>query len=236
MSCIECPVEAQAPELTPTDLGTAGHSARATYDKLRAGREAGLDARLGTGLVRRIVGALTVEPQSITAWDIGARGEELLGEALAAVPGLRVLHDRRVRGRRGNIDHIVVTRAGVFVVDAKHYKGLIEIRNHGWFFRPDWRLTVGRRDCSKVARAMAWQVEAVCAALEAAGVDPLPPVTPVLCFIEGEWPLFGAPNEFEGVRLEDPKSLRKLFDEPAVLAPESIDRLARILSGALPSK
>jgi hypothetical protein len=30
---------------------------------------------------------------------------------------------------------------------------------------------------------MTWQVEAVRAALEAAGIDPMPPVTPVLCFV-----------------------------------------------------
>lgn len=236
ISCIECPAEARVPEVAPIDLGVTGHSARATYDRLKARREAGLDARFGTGLVRRIVGAMTVEPQSITAWGIGARGEELLGEALDAVPGLCVLHDRRVRDTEGNIDHIVVAAAGVFVVDTKHYKGLIEVRDRGPFWRSDLRLTVNRRDQSKLARNMGWQVDAVRAALEAAGVDPLPPITPVLCFFEGEWPLFGAPDEFEGVRLEDPKSLRKRLDQPAVLASESIDRFVRILSGALPSK
>jgi hypothetical protein len=34
-----------------------------------------------------------------------------------------------------------------------------------------------------------WQIEGVTAALPAAGVDPLPSVTPVLCFVDGEWPL-----------------------------------------------
>jgi hypothetical protein len=67
---------------------------------------------------------------------------------------------------------------------------LIEIRNRGWFFRRGWRLTVGRRDKSKLARNMGRQVDAVRATLEAAGIDPLPPITPVLCFVDGRWPWF----------------------------------------------
>jgi hypothetical protein len=236
MSCIECPAEARVPEVAPIDPGVAGHSVRATYDRLKARREAGLDARFGSGLVRKIVGILTVEPQSITAWGIGARGEELLGAALAAVPGLRVLHDRRVRDTKGNIDHIVVAPAGVFVVDAKHYEGLIEIRNRGWFFRPDWRLTVGRRDRSKVARAMAWQIEAVTAALVGGGIDPLPPITPVLCFVDGSWPIFRPPDEFEGVRLESERSIVGLLNRSDVLDAPSIEGLTAILARALPPK
>ena len=67
-------------------------------------------------------------PSSTTwaAWAIGARGEEKLAEALDSS---LALHDRRVPGTKGNLDHIVVAPAGVFVVDAKHLQGRIEIRN-----------------------------------------------------------------------------------------------------------
>lgn len=125
--------------------------------------------------------------------------------------------------------------AGVFVVDAKNYRGTIAIRNRGWFFGPDQRLYVGRRDCSALSTGLIWQVEAVTAAMAAAGVDPLPPITPVLCFIDGEWPLFRAPDEYDGVRLEGTGSIRKLVAAPAVLDPPLIERLARLLSTALPA-
>jgi len=131
---------------------------------------------------------------------------------------------------RANIDHVVIAPAGVFVVDAKNYRGTIAIRNRGWFFRPDHRLFVGRRDCSAQATGLGWQVEAVTVALAAAGVDPLPPVTPVLCFIDGEWPLFSAPDEYAGVRLEGTGSIRKLVAAPTVLSREHRphrDRAAR---------
>ncbi len=73
------------------------------------------------------------------------------------MPGLRMLHDRRVPGTRGNIDHIVMAPADVFIVDAKNHKGRIEIRDRGSFFRTDYRLTVGGRDCSSLADGMSWQ-------------------------------------------------------------------------------
>lgn len=69
--------------------------------------------------------AITDDPQSTKAWDVGAVGEEMLGTRLTdyASDALLVLHDRRIPGSRANIDHLAVTPAGVFVIDAKKYKG-----------------------------------------------------------------------------------------------------------------
>jgi hypothetical protein len=217
------------------DAGTAGASARREYERRKTKREERVKGRFGDRL-GRVVLAVTDDPQSTRAWAIGARGEEKLAEALDGIDGLRVLNDRRVPGTRGNIDHIVIAPAGVFVVDAKRYEGRIAIRNKGWFLRPEYRLYVGRRDCSRLAEGLTWQVEAVTTALAGAGVDPLPPITPVLCFIDGDWPLFGAPDEFAGVRLEGPKSMRKVATATSALEAGEIERLARILVVALPSK
>ena len=123
----------------------------------------------------------------------------------------------------------------MFVVDAKHYQGRIEIRNRGWFLRPDERLYVGRRDCSDLADEMGWQVAAVEKALRGAGLDPLPPITPVLCFVDGDWPLIAPPNEFRGVRLEGTRSMRKRL-VGAVLDEAEIARLVQILAAALPPR
>lgn len=232
MSCIECP-PVEPPSPPPIDPGDPGASARRKYERLLAKRESANKSRWGErfgGLVTRY-GAV---PQSTAAWGIGARGEELLAAALAGVPDLVVLHDRRVAGTKGNIDHIVVAPAGVFVVDAKHYDGQIDIRDRGGFFRVDLRLTVNRRDQSKLARAMSWQVEAVTKALAEAAIDPLPPITPVLCFVGGYWPLLSRPKEFEGVRLETERSIAKLLTSTALIDREMGDRLARIVAAALP--
>jgi hypothetical protein len=237
MSCIECP--APAPEvpspLPPIDQGTGGRSARDRYERLMARREAELKDRWGN----RVGGWITrfaAEPQSIAAWGIGARGEELLAEALLAVPGLIALHDRKVPKTRGNIDHLVVAPAGVFVVDAKHNEGLIEVRNYGGLFRKDWRLTVGRRNKSKLARAMDWQVTAVLEALNGSDLEVECAVTPVLCFVDGRWPMFGAPDAFEGVLLESERSIVRTLSAPVLHSDDEIDHIARILARAFPPK
>jgi len=119
MHCIECPTVPDAPDPLPVDEGMAGASARREYERRVAKRDAVINERYGRRL-GKVVRAVTSAPQSTRAWAIGARGEEKLAAAFAGIDELRALHDRRVRGTRGNIDHIVVAPAGVFVVDAKH--------------------------------------------------------------------------------------------------------------------
>lgn len=228
--CVSCPT---APASGPPeiDAGVAGRSARQEHERRAAKRETEVRGRWGDR-IGGVVLALTEEPQSTKAWAVGARGEEKLAKAL---DGLSVLHDRRVPGTKGNIDHIVIAPAGVFVVDAKNYEGRIEIRNHGWFLRPDERLRVGRRDCSALADKLGWQLAAVEKALQAAGVEPLPPITPVLCFVDGDWPLIAPPDVFRGVRLESARSLRRrLVGE--VLDEAAIAQLVRVLAAALPPR
>ncbi len=64
----------------------------------------------------RLIHSLTDDPQPTRAWDVGAKGEERLGERLnqLATDTLRVLHDRRISGSRANIDHLAVTPTGVY--------------------------------------------------------------------------------------------------------------------------
>jgi Nuclease-related domain len=66
----------------------------------------------------------------------------MLGTALERLrsEGMAVLHDRRVPGTRANIDHLLISSSGVFVVDAKRYGGRVEQRDRGGFFRTDYRL------------------------------------------------------------------------------------------------
>src|SRR5664279_5060278 len=155
---------------------------------------------------------------------------------LEGVAGLQVLHDRRVPGTKGNVDHILIAPAGVFVVDAKHYEGRIEIRNRGWFLRPDYRLYVGGRDRSALADGLGWQVETVERVLLAAAIDPMPPITPVLCFIDGDWPLINPPSTFAGVRLESERSVKRLVGRGTAVDPRVIEQVSRILAAALPAK
>lgn len=237
--CIECPGASTAPPIAddttpPIEVGVAGRSARAEHDRREARRDAAITERWGTGLVSKIVRAVSDEPQSTRAWAIGAAGEEKLARELDGVPGLLMLHDRRVPGTKGNIDHIVIAPAGVFVIDAKNHHGRLEIRDRGGFFRVDYRLYVGGRDCSGMADGMGWQVEAVREAL--ADPEDRLPVVPVLCFLNAEWPLFRAPEEFRGVRLESHKSLKRILAGDTVIDDQRAAKIAARLSTRLPPK
>ena len=231
--CIACPDRDGVAEAAPLDVGTAGGSAQREHDRRAAKREERVKERFG----RRFGGVLLAvvdEPQSTRAWAKGALGEQKLAEAIAGLPEVVTLHDRRVPGTRGNIDHLVIAPAGLFVVDAKHYDGRLRIRDKGGLFRTDYRLYVGGRDCSHLADNMAWQVKAGETLL--ASVEVQMPVTPVLCFIDVDWPLLFAPDSFRGVRLEHPKSLRKLITATPGLDGAAIEKLARILAMGFPAK
>jgi hypothetical protein len=54
-------------------------------------------------------------------WLRGADGESATARLLVRLPASRwaVLHDRRVPGSRANLDHIVIGRTGVWLVDSK---------------------------------------------------------------------------------------------------------------------
>jgi hypothetical protein len=188
-------------------------------------------------LIGGVALAISGEPQSMRAWERGSIGEQKLAEALEGVDGTTVLHDRRVPGTRGNIDHIVIAPAGVFVVDAKRYKGLIRIRDRGSLLKRDERLYVGSRDCSALAENMSWQMAAVKRALASAGFDAASiPVQAVLCFVDGEWPILRPPESYRDVRLEGKRSIKKLLTETQVLEPPQIERLGRMLAVAFPAK
>jgi hypothetical protein len=232
--CIECPTNPHSPAQF-VDAGVAGASAYREYERRTAAREARVKAVLGTTL-GAIALAASGEARSTAAWKRGSIGESKLARTLAEVIGVQVLNDRRVRGSRANIDHIVIAPAGVFVVDAKLYKGLIRVRDRGTWFTRDDRLYVGRRDCSRLADNMVWQVDAVRRFLTSAG----PPfadvrVEPVLCFVDGEWSLT-TPQSYRGVRLEGLRSIKKLVIQSQLVDAQQIGRISQLLAIAFPSK
>jgi len=202
------------------------------FQRRHGAREERIRARWGR--LGGLVLALTNDPSTTLAWQRGSLGESKLAASLGKLErqDIVILHDRRVPRTRGNIDHIVVAPAGVYVVDAKRYTGEVRVRDlSGLFGSPDRHLYVGRRDCSKLASGMVWQVDAVRAALSER--DDVP-VSPVLCFIDAEWPLFSVPPTFQAVRLEGPRSLRKLVSQAGPLSQEEVIEIGIVLSHELP--
>ena len=188
--------------------GVAGFSARREYERRQVKDEEQIRAKWGR--LGGIAVALSDERQSTMAWERGAVGEERLGARLdlLASRDVAVLHDRRIPGSKANIDHIAITRSGVWVIDAKRYKGRPELKVEGGILRPRVeRVLVGRRDCTKLVDGVLKQADLV---RDLVGDVP---VTAALCFVEADWPVIGGAFLTRGVHVLWPKSLAKLLAE-----------------------
>jgi hypothetical protein len=218
------------------DVGTAGISARKEYERRAAKAERQVEARWGTGRIGRIAKALAAEPSSTTAWAKGADGEQRLGRRMAddlsdvAV----VLHDRRVPGTKGNIDHIVIAPSGIWIIDAKNYIGKVERRDVGGWLHTDVRLFVNNRDRTKLVDGLGWQVDAVRRVVEPIGFGQVP-IRPALCFTDAEWGLFSKPIQMNGALISWAKALISEIRVEGPFDPTTIDLLARELSSKLPA-
>lgn len=216
--------------------GTAGASARREHQRRVAKREQRIrdqHPHLG-GLIL----AVTDEPQSTQAWQRGAVGEEKLARSLDALTerGARVLHDRRIPGSRANIDHILIAPAGVFVIDAKRYKGRPHLRVEGGILRPRVEtLMVGSRDCTKLITRIDKQVGLVTAALPPAAAAGGPSVRGMLCFVDADWPLVGGAFTTMGIDILWPKKIAEQALATATLTSQEIVDVHAALAAHFPT-
>jgi hypothetical protein len=219
------PVLAETPE-----SGVAGASARREFERRKAKREERVRAKhpkLGGLLL-----AVSEAPQSTTAWDVGALGEERLGRGLDRLrsESVLLLHDRRIPRSKANIDHVAVTASGVFVIDAKKYGGRPHLKIEGGFLRPRVeRLMVGSRDRTKLVDSVLKQVDVVRGVLD----DDIP-VRGVLCFVEADWPLIGGAFTTRGVQALWPKKLYPQLQGDGPLNADQVAEIHRKLAQTLP--
>lgn len=233
VTCLPCAERARALAMPLPAAGDAGASAADEHARRKARHEARV--RRDHPILGELKLFLSDDPQHVRAWTVGARGEAIMGRRLNALAdkGVVVLHDRRIPGSKANIDHIAIGPSGIYVIDAKKYTGRIEVARKSWF--GERLLWVGKRDCSKLADAMPRQAHVILEALdglpEADGVV----VTMVLAFVKGDWPLFGAPDTFRGVRIEGENSTSRLVARHGPLTAEQIHLIAHRLHARLPS-
>lgn len=169
-------------------------------------------------------------------WATGARGEELVAESLARrCPGVPVLHDRKMPHSRANIDHIAVAASGVYVIDAKRYRGKIEVRNP-LFGSP--KLKIAGRDRTRLLDGLGRQVAAVQAALEELATDVQ--VRGCFCFVapDGLFADSGLPVlralKIRGYPLYYPRRLAKQLNRPGPLSSEQTRAIHAALADRLP--
>jgi hypothetical protein len=217
------------------DLGTAGASGRREYERRRANRESKVreeHPHIG-GLLLKV----KEQPQHEKAWETGAAGEEALAAFLARrCPDVLVLNDRRMAEGRANIDHLAVTPSGIYVIDAKRYKGKIEVRKP---FIGEEKLVIGGRDKTKLIEGLSKQADAVRAGL--AVIEKHVPVSACLCFIspEGQSGGSGIPLlrtlSVSGFPLLYPRRLAKRLNQPGALGGDEALVVAEALSTLFPA-
>jgi hypothetical protein len=181
--------------------------------------------------------ALQEAPAHERAWETGAVGEEQVAASLARrCPEALVLHDRCLPGSRANIDHLAIAPSGVYVIDAKRYKGKIEVR------RPlfgDPKLMIAGRNKAKLVEGLGRQVDAVRAVLN--DIAPGVPVHGCFCFVapagflaDSNMPFFRTLS-INGYRLFYPRKLVKRLNKPGPLGADEARRIASDLAARLPA-
>ena len=221
----------------PRAAGRWWVSAQREYDKRSARREQQIrqqHPRLGGLLL-----ALSKEPTSTRVWAQGAAGERAVAAELDALVGDHVaaLHDRRLRRIDGtlskaNIDHIAVTPAGVWVIDAKTHHGSLEVRRSGGLFSPRVEgLYINGRDQTRLVHGLLKQVDAVRRELSTVAASIA--VQGALCFVGTELPWFGS-SSIADVPLLGRRGLAKLLLRPGDFDANEREAVAAYLDQRFP--
>lgn len=180
--------------------GVAGLSAKEKALKIENKRKEEIESIKYIG---KIIYPLLSPSKEASKWMKGAKGEMKIGKVLEEIAqehNFKVLHDRMIPGSKANIDHLLITNKGVFIIDAKNYKGKVEIRNNGTFFKAGSdELFVDGRNRNKIVEGVKWQVSRVKEELTRVSLDYN--VIGVLGFVDATWPFFSRPLNIEGVYL-----------------------------------
>jgi hypothetical protein len=214
-----------------------GASAQREYDKRVGRREQ--QVRTQHPKLGGLLLALSKEPVSTRVWAQGAAGERAVAAKLDELADEHIvaLHDRKMRRPDGtlskaNIDHLAITPAGVWVIDAKTHQGALEVRRSGGLFSPRVEaLYINGRDRTSLVRGLLAQVEAVRNELDAVHADVA--VRGALCFVGTELPWFGSSNIAE-VPLVGRRGLARLLRSTGTLAAADREAVAVFLDRRFP--
>jgi hypothetical protein len=227
-TCLACSSDA------PIEHGTAGLSAAAEGDRRARRRTEAARKRYGDHAA--VVAEAMATQEAAASWGKGSEGEAKLAAFIEREVGERViaLHDRRIPGTRGNIDHVFVAPTGVWVVDAKAYRGKVVKRDLGPPWRREHEVLVGGRNRTRLAKGVEHQVAAVKVAVRADEALKDVAVFGVLCFVSSEWGLLDFPFSIRTTWVAYPGALRKQLRKDGPLSRETMERIARRLDLSLP--
>ena len=184
----------------------------------------------------RFINLLNDDPQSTMAWRQGAVGEEKFGALLASLShehGYVLLNDRRIRGSKANIDHMLVTDKAVFVIDAKNYQGRVSVEFKSLSSQTELLMINGRNQ-TRLAVGVQKQVALVRTALSDEGVGK-EAVQGVMAFLDANWPLIGAPTKIMDIKLNGRKGLVDLIQNHPKVVDLDVKKISNALVKAFPS-
>lgn len=175
-----------------------------------------------------------------TTWRRGAIGEYRTAQFLKK--HLRdeamVLHDRALPDSKANVDHIVIAPSGVWIIDAKNWRGVLgyHAEGHG---RLRERLFVDGVDTTHKVEAVYDAVLPIAQILN--GIDP--PLHPAVVFVSPEYTFrmglrlkTRGPIRHDGVLLGDAWGLTKEMNKPGLLGTDTIQRVDELLATTLPPR
>jgi hypothetical protein len=141
--------------------------------------------------------------QRLRSFFKGAEGEEIVARTLSFLPANHtVFNDLQLDPGGPAFDHIVVSPAGIFVIETKNWSGEITFQN-------GQVLSNGHMPSRPPLKQVKEEAAALLDHLSAAGC-PSAPVYPVICFV-GNRPQDGLAN-VGGVRICTETDLRDLFE------------------------
>jgi len=215
--------------------GDAGKSAGEEYERRVRAREERLKRNFGFKL-GSFLSLVLADSKNTEAWDKGRKGEVAVGKTLnelAKENAWFVLHDRKILGTKANIDHILITDKGVFVIDAKNMKGKIEVRTEGGILSRKEVLFVGGRNQRKLTDGIEKQVSLVQLALTDEKIEI--PVRGILAFVGGEFSIFFKPTKVDEILINSKGIKRSILEQPSLLE-INLKEVNSALIKAFPSK
>lgn len=150
---------------------------------------------------------------------------------LANEYGLTALHDLSIPGSNANIDHLLVTRKVVYVIDAKNYKGIVNISKNK---QGKKTLKVGGRDQTLVVEKVKKYAESIKEFLESEEVSVK--VMPLLAFYQAKFHEDSSAS-VDGVTINVFGIENELLRNANIKSPEvDIDSVTNLILGKFPLK
>lgn len=232
VTCTRCH-NSRAPSVPPPNAaparGTPGASLDREYQRRKTIREARIrnrHPRIGGLLL-----ALGDEPQHQRAFDQGGRSEQHVAHYLekrTARSPTMLLHNRRMPGGRGDIDHIAICPTGIYVIDAKAVKGKVKIATP-LFGKA--KLLINGRDHTSFLDGLDRQIAAVRTILHSTGHRDIP-IHGAICFTKANLP-FLMTQKMRGYLLTYTRALARRLNRPGKLDEPSLRELTQLLAARL---